>query len=588
MAALLKIENLCIEYPSKHSIHSAVNNFCCELNHGEILGLVGESGAGKSTVGQALVGLVTAPGRISGGDIYLCGEKISGLSCDELRSLRGSKIGFIFQNPMTALNPLLTIGQQITESINTHLVLGPKLAKVRAISLMEQVGIPRPEHRFKQYPHQFSGGMLQRIVIAIALAGEPDLIIADEPTTALDVAIQDQILVLIRELCVKKNMGCLFITHDMAVVQNITDRVAVMYKGNLVEVAKTADIFQNPQAEYTKNLIAAVPPPHKKIDRFTSVQNIEAVEPIPTLDVKQHWLGKNPFEIDHQGPMLSCEDINLRFLIKPALLESNREYVQACKNINFEIMRGETLGLVGESGSGKSTLARIICGLYNPDSGSIKFADTPLNQLAKKYSVPLCCLMQMVFQCPYTSMNPRMKVFDIIAEPIKLHRLADSNQQIASIVNDLLEHVGLGHNAGSKYPHEFSGGQCQRISMARALATRPKLLICDEPTSALDVSVQAQILNLLKDLQQELDLTILFVSHDLPVIRQMCDRIGVMRQGQLLEIADSESWFASPQHSYSQQLIEYMPKIIKSNHDSSNIGSLLSTSKKEIMTCDHL
>ena len=571
MPTLLRIENLCIDYPTRHGTHAAVKDFSCELNRGEILGLVGESGAGKSTVGQALVGLLSAPGRVSRGDIYLDGHKISGLSCDELRPLRGSKIGFIFQNPMTALNPLLTIGQQITETIITHLKMSHKNAITRALALMNQVGISQPARRFKQYPHQFSGGMLQRVVIAIALAGKPDLIIADEPTTALDVSIQDQILTLIRELCIKNNVGCLFITHDMAVVQNITDRVAVMYKGNLIEVANTVSIFVDPKAAYTKNLIAAVPPSHKKLSRFAAITNIEAAETIPALDINQHWLGQSPYGVSHQGPLLTCDNISLRFLIKPAILASQREYVTACDNISFQIMRGETLGLVGESGSGKSTLARITCGLHQPDNGHVSFSGTDLSQLTRGQSgTPLCCLMQMVFQCPYTSMNPRMKVFDIIAEPIRLHRLAKDKQQVASIVTDLLDHVGLGRKAGNKYPHEFSGGQCQRISIARALATRPQLLICDEPTSALDVSVQAQILNLLKDLQQELDLTMLFVSHDLPVIRQMCDRIGVMRHGQLLEIADSEVWFEAPQHTYSQQLIELMPKFASAPHPLAN------------------
>ncbi|NRF16931.1 dipeptide ABC transporter ATP-binding protein [Vibrio coralliilyticus] len=559
--SLLEVKNLRIEYPSRHGVHAAVKSLSFNIERGEIVGVVGESGAGKSTVGNAVIDLLSPPGRIASGDVYLDGELISGLSAEDMRQVRGSKIGFIFQDPMTSLNPLFTVEQQLKETIHANMNVTDEEAYQRALSLMQQVGIPQPENRLKQFPHQFSGGMRQRVVIAIALAGEPDLIIADEPTTALDVSIQDQILSLIRELCIKNNVGCMLVTHDMGVVSNVTDRVAVMYRGDLVEFGNTAKVLGDPDHPYTRSLISAVPRSDVKLDRFPLVSYIEEAHEMEPLDVKNHWLGQSQDHRDYTGSLLTVENVNLRFTTKDSLFESRREYVQASNNVSFEVFEGETFGLVGESGSGKSTIARVIAGLYQPNSGKVTFEGIDLTSLkSEKERRPLRRQMQMVFQNPYTSMNPRMKIFDIIAEPIRFHKLTRNENETRQIVHDLLDHVGLGKMAGVKYPHEFSGGQRQRISIARALATRPRLLICDEPTSALDVSVQAQILNLLKDLQDELNLTMLFISHDLPVIRQMCDRVGVMQMGTLLEVAPTEQLFRSPQHEYSQQLISLMPE----------------------------
>ncbi|OOF28191.1 ABC transporter ATP-binding protein [Salinivibrio sp. IB872] len=559
--ALLEVNNLRIEYPSRHGVHAAVKSLSFTIERGEIVGVVGESGAGKSTVGNAVIDLLSPPGRIANGDVYLDGKKISGLTPNEMRKVRGDKIGFIFQDPMTSLNPLFTVEQQLTETIHTNLNVTQQQAYQRALTLMEQVGIPDPEIRIKQYPHQFSGGMRQRVVIAIALAGEPDLIIADEPTTALDVSIQDQILTLIRDLCQQKNVGCMLVTHDMGVVANVTDRVAVMYRGDLVEIGTTQQVLGEPQHPYTQSLISAVPRSDIKLDRFPLVNYIEEAGETVELDIKNHWLGQSQDQRAYTGPLLQVKDVSLRFVTKDSLFASRREYVQASDHVSFDIVEGETFGLVGESGSGKSTIARAITGLYPPNTGQIIFEGIDLTAIkSERARRPIRRQMQMVFQNPYSSMNPRMKIYDIIAEPIRFHRLADNESQIRQIVGDLLDHVGLGRGAGIKYPHEFSGGQRQRISIARALATRPRLLICDEPTSALDVSVQAQILNLLKDLQDELNLTMLFISHDLPVIRQMCDRIGVMRKGQLLEVAPTEQLFTDPQHEYSRKLISLMPE----------------------------
>lgn len=561
--SLLEVKNLRIEYPSRHGIHAAVKSLSFSIERGEIVGVVGESGAGKSTVGNAVIDLLSPPGRIASGEVYLDGEKVSGLTSEEMRSVRGSKIGFIFQDPMTSLNPLFTVEQQLTETILANLDVSADEAVQRALTLMDQVGIPEPQLRIKQFPHQFSGGMRQRVVIAIALAGEPDLIIADEPTTALDVSIQDQILNLIRELCVQRNVGCMLVTHDMGVVSNVTDKVAVMYRGDLVEFGLTSKVLGDPDHAYTRSLISAVPRSDVKLDRFPLVSYIEEAHEMEPLDVKNHWLGQSEDQRAYSGPLLNVENVNLRFVTKDSFFESRREYVQASNNVSFEVHEGETFGLVGESGSGKSTIARVIAGLYPPNSGRVTFEGIDLTALkSEKERRPLRRQMQMVFQNPYTSMNPRMKIFDIISEPIRFHKLANSEAEIRQIVHDLLDHVGLGKMAGVKYPHEFSGGQRQRISIARALATRPRLLICDEPTSALDVSVQAQILNLLKDLQDELNLTMLFISHDLPVIRQMCDRIGVMQKGTLLEVSPTEQLFNNPQHEYSKHLVSLMPEFV--------------------------
>lgn len=559
--SLLEVEGLRIEFPSRHGTAVAVKGVSFALEKGEILGLVGESGAGKSTVGNAVIDLLSPPGIVADGRITLDNQTISGLSGEAIRQIRGKRIGFIFQDPMTSLNPLLTIETQLVETIMVNLGVDKQSAFKKAIDLLESVGIPEPEIRIKQYPHQFSGGMRQRVVIAIALSGDPELIIADEPTTALDVSIQDQILELIRKLCKERQVGCLLVTHDMGVIANVTDRVAVMYMGELVELSSTEQILCQPRHAYTKSLISAVPRTDVKLHRFPRVEYIEKEQGHP-IDVKNHWLGEREvFGAVHDGVLLKVKDVNLSFETQSAFFRKNRRYIKASNQVSFKVREGETFGLVGESGSGKSTIARVIAGLYPPDSGEIEFASANITHLSERQRKPFRRQIQMVFQNPYSSMNARMTVHNIIAEPIRFHGLAESERQVNSIVDDLLEHVGLGRAAGVKYPHEFSGGQRQRISIARALATRPRFLICDEPTSALDVSVQAQILNLLKDLQEELGLTMLFISHDLPVIRQMCDRIGVMKMGTLVEVGETERIFDHPEHEYTRNLISLMPRV---------------------------
>ncbi len=557
---LLSIKNLSIEFPGRYETDYAVEGVSFDLEPGEILGLVGESGAGKSTIGNGIVQLLSPPGRVSKGDIYLNDTKISTFTDKEILKVRGSRVGFIFQDPMTSLNPLFTVENQLVETITTNLGAAPKEASRIAVDLLDQVGIPDPEVRIKQFPHQFSGGMRQRVVIAIALAGEPELLIADEPTTALDVSVQDQILSLIRKLCHERKVGCLLVTHDMGVISSVTDRVAVMYMGRLVEIGTTKQVLTQPQHDYTKSLISAVPRANIKIDRFPLVEYIETTEKgLKHIDVSNHWLGEG-LRHAHSEALLEINDLNLSFITQDALLAKNRKYLQATRDVSLVIKAGESFGLVGESGSGKSTIARMVAGLQQPDSGSIRFDGVELVNNPDRAAVQQARRqMQMVFQNPYSSLNGRMKVNDIIAEPMRFHKLAPP-QDVLQIVGDLLDHVGLGRQMGRRYPHEFSGGQRQRISIARALASRPRLLICDEPTSALDVSVQAQILNLLKDLQDELGLTMLFISHDLPVIRQMCDRVAIMRHGRILETAETETFFEHPQNEYSIELLDLMPR----------------------------
>ena len=560
---LLQINNLEIEFPSRKSVLRAVDNVSLSLEKGDILGIVGESGAGKSTVGNALIGLLEPPGQMTKGEIFLDGNRIDNLQDSEKQKIRGKEIGMIFQDPLTSLNPLQTIEDQLVETINLHLGLGENGARQRAVELLDQVGIPDPDVRVKQYPHQFSGGMRQRVVVALALCAEPNLIIADEPTTALDVSIQAQILDLMRGLCKEKQVGMVIITHDMGVIADITDRVAVMYRGRLVEHGATEKILGNPDHPYTQSLISAVPRPDIKLIRFPQVTYIEDVaEKNTEIDITEHWLGKAREYETAPGPLVELKNISMRFTTKPAFLRKNRIFLDAVNNVSLDIHEGEVFGLVGESGSGKSTVARIICGLYTPVSGAINFAGTELTALKKQSDLdPFRKQMQMIFQDPYSSLNPRMRVLDIVAEPILFHQLAETRREVEIIVKDLLEHVGLGAQSAVRYPHEFSGGQRQRISIARALATRPRFLICDEPTSALDVSIQAQILNLLKDLQEELGLTMLFISHDLPVIRQMCDRVGVMKDGFLCEMKETEVLFENPEHEYTQHLLNLMPRL---------------------------
>ena len=554
--SFLKINNLSVDYQMRRETVYAAKNVNIEINKGEILGLVGESGSGKSTVGNAIINLIDEPGKISSGSITL-GDINIHEDPKNIVKYRGKKIGLIFQDPQTSLNPILTIGEQLIETIQSHLKLNTEEAKNKSISLLKEVGIKDAESRFDNYPHQFSGGMRQRVVISLALCCEPELLIADEPTTALDVSIQSQILDLIKRLTKERNLAAILITHDMGVIAETTDRVAVMKNGNLVEIGLTKEILTNPKETYTKSLVSSVPPTNKKISRFVIIEKQDKSEKENNLKILNRWTKK---KIENQN-LVQVKNLTKSF-DDNFFTESSKNSVIAVNDVSFDIKQGESFGLVGESGSGKSTIAKMIVNLFKPSSGDIFFDNICITKIKNNSEMmKFRKQIQMIFQDPYSSLNGRLKVKDIISEPIKLHNPSISRKDLDNYVFDLLESVELIQSSADRYPHEFSGGQRQRISIARALATQPRLLVCDEPTSALDVSIQAQILNLLKDLQEQLNLTILFISHDLPVVRQMCDRIGVLKDGKLCEVSNTEKLFLEPQHNYTKELLYLMPKI---------------------------
>ena len=567
--SFLEVKNLDISYPTRKETIVASKNVEFTLERGEILGIVGESGSGKSTIANAIINLIDPPGEITNGSIKIDNNELRDNE-ELIQKIRGKKIGFVFQDPQTSLNPLFKIKDQLIETIQTHLNLGYQDALKKSIQLLKEVGIDNAEKRIEDYPHQFSGGMRQRVVIALAISCEPDLIIADEPTTALDVSIQYQILELLKDLTKKRNLGVIIITHDMGVIAETTDKVIVMRHGLIVEQGDTKELLTNPKSNEARSLVISVPPTNKKIDRFKLIspdgKEITSDSKNLTKNIIKTWgvrENKNQKLLKLTGVTKIFDDksfaINISFGSKN---ESTDKVVKAVDNVSFELFEGETLGLVGESGSGKSTIAKIITGLVRPNNGEIFYNNISLYNSKRKYQIDKSRgQIQMIFQDPYSSLNPRFKVKDIISEPIKLFQKNISSNELTQNVYDLIDIVGMTRQSLDRYPHEFSGGQRQRISIARALATRPRLLICDEPTSALDVSIQAQILNLLKDIQDELHLAMLFISHDLPVIRQMCNRIVVLKNGSVCETKETEELFNNPEHPYTQELIRLMPKI---------------------------
>ena len=568
--SFLEVKNLNISYPTRKETIVASKDVEFTLERGEILGIVGESGSGKSTIANAIINLIDPPGEITSGSIKIDNYELRDNE-ELIQKIRGKKIGFVFQDPQTSLNPLFKIKDQLIETIQTHLNLNYQDALKKSIQLLEEVGIDNAEKRIEDYPHQFSGGMRQRVVIALAISCEPDLIIADEPTTALDVSIQYQILELLKDLTKKRNLGVIIITHDMGVIAETTDKVIVMRHGLIVEQGDTKELLTNPKSNEARSLVISVPPTNKKIDRFrlispdgkeiTSDSKNLTKKIIKTWGVREKNKDKKVLQLTGVTKIFDDKSLisNFSFGSKN---ESTNIVEKAVDNVSFELFEGETLGLVGESGSGKSTIAKIITGLVRPSNGEIFYNDISLYNSKRKYQIDKSRgQVQMIFQDPYSSLNPRFKVRDIISEPIKLFQKNINKNELTQNLYDLIDIVGMSRQSLDRYPHEFSGGQRQRISIARALATRPSLLICDEPTSALDVSIQAQVLNLLKDIQDELHLTMLFISHDLPVIRQMCNRIVVLKNGSICETKESEELFNNPEHQYTKELIRLMPKI---------------------------
>ncbi|MDD0854863.1 ABC transporter ATP-binding protein [Halobacteriovorax sp. GB3] len=559
--SLLSIKNLCIDFQSEGKTVHAVKSLNLEIPKGKTVGLVGESGSGKSVTSLAVMGLIpNPPGKISSGEILFHGEDLTKVSVEKMRKLRGNKIAMIFQEPMTSLNPVYTVGNQIDEVLMLHQGMDKKQSRKRTIELFEEVGIPTPSESVNKYPHQMSGGQKQRVMIAMAMACEPELLICDEPTTALDVTIQKQVLDLMLELQKKHGMSMLFITHDLAVIADIADEVAVMFRGDLVEQNTTRKIFENPQHPYTKGLLACRPSLDSNPKRLLTVDDFlendgNITDPSKTQD-------KQPRAVDEEkNPvLLEISDFQKHFPIKGGIFGRTVDWFKAVDGVNLKVRKGRTLGLVGESGCGKTTLGRAILRLIEPTGGKIVYNGRDITNISAPEMRDMREKMQIIFQDPYSSLNPRMTIGDIVTEPMVIHGIGKDKKERYEMAQELLEKVGLKGDHLNRYPHEFSGGQRQRICIARALGLKPEFIICDESVSALDVSVQAQVLNLLQDLQDEFNLTYIFISHDLSVVKYISDEIGVMNKGQIVEFASAEEIYKSPKDDYTKKLLSAIPK----------------------------
>jgi peptide/nickel transport system ATP-binding protein len=545
---ILQIKNLRVVYKSLLEEVEAVAGIDLDLYAGEALAIVGESGSGKSTVAYSLMGLHDSKRVNVEGEILFNERNILNNSTSQWQDLRGKEISMIFQNPMSSLTPYLTIGTQVIEPILRHTTKSVATARKEAIDLLEEVEISNAEKSFNSYPHQFSGGMKQRVMIASAVAAQPKILIADEPSTALDVIIQAKVLKLMKKELVKRGMSLVFITHDLSVVAGLCDRVVVMYQGKIVETAPVKKLFAEPEHEYTRKLLSSVPRIDKKVDRLVMEEpnsNREETDVSVKSSVRSEAI-------------LTIKDLHVEFGKRKGVFSSHKEITKAVNGVNLELYKDEVLGLVGQSGSGKSTLIRSIAGLIQSKSGSIYYDNKDILQANQKALYAIRRKIQMIFQDPYGSLNPRFVAGRIIAEPLLNYGLM-LNKDAFKKVRELMELVQIDPAWMNRYPHEFSGGQRQRISIARALALEPEILLCDEPVSALDVLVQADVLNLLKEIRSRMNLTILFVSHDLAVIRHIADRVAVMNMGQIVELRPSADIYSKAEHSYTQQLLDAIP-----------------------------
>lgn len=538
---MLTIKDLSVKFPTRFGDFTAIEDVDMTIKPGEIHGLVGESGAGKSTVGAAVIGLLQSPGYVANGTLTLGDTDLRNLSPAEAHKVRGGRISMIFQDPQTSLNPLMTIERQLIETIQTHSTVSESEARNRAVDLLEEIGIKNATERIKAYPHQFSGGMRQRVVIALAISTDPELVIADEPTTALDVAVQSQVLDLIQRLAKERQIAFMLITHDIGVIAQVADRVTVMRKGRVMETGVTAQVLGKPQHHYTQQLMDSVPPLDRKIDRFRVPEADNTIASNGAM--AENWLLEGS---QHARTGLSLTGLSVKFAgPRTSIFRKPPPYV-ALDDVTLNIKPGSIMGLVGESGSGKSTLAKAITGLVTPSSGTMELGDDVLPYgKSRSRQHPSRQLTQMVFQDPYSSLNSRHRIGDILTEPLWFYGFVKDEQEREKLAASMLSLVGMQPDAISKYPHQFSGGQRQRIAVARALLARPRFLICDEPTSALDVSIQAEILNLLKDLQAKFGLTILFISHNLAVVRQMADDTAVLRSGKIEEVGETNALYTA-------------------------------------------
>lgn len=578
MSRLLTIEGLRTVFPTDHGEVTAVNDISFSLDRGETIGIVGESGSGKSVTSLSIMRLITAPGRIAAGRILYhspTGDKtdLVGLNDEQIRRFRGKEIAMIFQEPMTSLNPVLTCGYQVAEALRLHLGLSKKAARQRTIELFELVKLPRATQLYDAYPHEISGGQKQRVMIAMAISCDPSVLIADEPTTALDVTVQKTILELLKSIQKDRDMGMLFITHDLGVIAEIADKVVVMYKGKAVEQGSVREIFTNPRHPYTKSLLACRPPLDKRLRQlpvvsdfmrentdgtFTSLEK-EVEATVTEYVITGEERKKHLADIYQQQPILQVKSIKTWFPLKRGIFRKVVDHIKAVDDVSFDVFPGETLGLVGESGCGKTTLGRTIIRLIEPTSGEVIFKGKNFAELHGASLRAMRKHIQIIFQDPYSSLNPRMTIGNAIMEPMQVHQLHNNDSLRKEKVIELLGKVSLKPEHFDRYPHEFSGGQRQRICIARALALEPKFIICDESVSALDVSVQAQVLNLLNELKREFGLTYIFISHDLSVVKFMSDRMIVMNKGRIEEMGDPDDIYVSPKSEYTKRLIAAIP-----------------------------
>lgn len=560
---LLSIENLVVDFVTRAETTTAVKGISLQVDRGEIVALVGESGSGKSVTALSILQLLpTPPARCTSGKILFEKDNhavdLAKLSPKALQQIRGNKIAMVFQEPMTALNPVMTCGRQVAEALLQHKKFSSKEAKRQALDWFQKVQLPNPDALYNRYPHQLSGGQKQRVVIAMALCCNPVLLICDEPTTALDVTVQKEILQLIKNLQQQLGMGVLFITHDLGVVSEIADRVAIMYRGEILEQNIATEVFENPIQPYTKALIACRPALHPKGEPLPQVADFLTCN--ATIKIAPTTV--QTFSKPHTGDVLvEVQHLVVRYPAKTNLIGMPTAFNTAVDNISFDILKGETVGLVGESGCGKTTVGRTLLHLIKPASGRVLVNGIDATSLTKKTTPVFRKEVQLVFQDPYSSLNPRLTIQDAITEPMQTLQLFKTSRERRAQAALLLDKVGLPKNTATRYPHQFSGGQRQRIVIARALAVQPQFLVCDESVSALDVSVQAQVLNLLNDLKRDLNLTVLFISHDLSVVRYMSDRILVMRAGEIVESGFAEDVYNHPKAAYTQQLIAAVPKV---------------------------
>ena len=577
---LLEFNNLVTEFHTEGTTVKAVNDISFTLNKGETVGIVGESGSGKSVTSLSAMRLIPSPpGKISGGEIIFHkknGKKVDLLKAseEEMRSYRGNDIAMIFQEPMTSLNPVFTCGDQVLEAIMLHQKIDKNQAKKLTIDLFKKVQLPDPERIYSTYPHQISGGQKQRVMIAMAMSCEPSVLIADEPTTALDVTVQKTILQLMQNLQKEQDMGIMFITHDLGVIAELADKVVVMYKGKIVEQGNVWDIFTDPKHPYTKGLLACRPPLEKrysflptvsdfmKIDESGNIidNNVSVDDFTKKLVVSDKERKEKQKKLFAKEPVLRLQNLKTYFPIRNGFFGGISNYVKAVNDVTFDVYPGETLGLVGESGCGKATIGRTILRLEEPTEGSMIYKGQDIAKMNADELRSFRKEVQIIFQDPYSSLNPRMTIGNAIMEPMQVHNILNSDEERKEKVKELLTKVSLDPSHFYRYPHEFSGGQRQRIGIARALAVNPKFIICDESVSALDVSVQAQVLNLLNDLKEEFGLTYIFISHDLSVVKYMSDRMVVMQEGKIEEMGDADQIYNTPKTEYTKRLIDAIPE----------------------------